>query len=94
MDAEAAEDSDVLTFAKYLLNIKRLDVPKGIEFLENFEDADRAIFMRACPRHELFQVGIIVGERYVDGIGGDESVDDLRVGGVFEKGLDDFNVGV
>lgn len=90
MDGEAAKDSDVLTFAKYLLDIKLLDSPKGVDILESFEDGGLAIFVRACPRHKLFQVGIIVAERYVDGIGGDKSVDDLRVGGVFEKGLNDF----
>ncbi len=90
MDGEAAEDSHVLALAEDLLDIELLDGPKGVDILESFEDSCLAIFVRARPRHELFQVGIIVAERHVDGVGGDKPIDDLRVGGVFEEFLNDF----
>ena len=93
MDGEAAEDSHVLTLAEDVADVEVLDGPESVDILEGLEDGGLAVLVRARPGHEFLEVGIIVAEGHVDGVGRDEAVDDLGLGDALEEFLNDFNVG-
>src|SRR5580693_6722651 len=88
--AEVTEHRDVLAGSEHRSHVERLVFPAGEHLAEIAEERLRAVG-GAGPRHDLAELGVLRVKRDVDGVGGDQAVDDIGIQQVLQPLADDLD---